>query len=242
MEYFNAINRDPLTTRWGCGDSLEAYVHALRAHRTSPNGVFGAKMHWDQLELIWAESLDRPPRELPFTLDSGFLDSLFPGARHLYIRRLDVNRQAVSRWIAAQSEVWEVGREDPYPRRTAVHYSFTGIERYRRHVALGDLHWDRYFHVNGIEPKEVWYEDLADDYEGVLRDVLSHLVPGSETIDIAPAETRRPGGALTAAFTERFVSDLVRRGIEGPNISERLSDRAHRAADLVTRGLHIPEA
>lgn len=236
LEYFNLEIRAPLAERWCCGASLSDYVRALRAHRTTPDGVFGTKLHWGQLESIRAESLERPAHEPPFTLAAGFLDSLFPDARYVYIRRLDVNRQAVSRWLALHSDVWEVGSDEPEPSRPAVRYSFSGIERHRRQIVLGDLHWDRYFRLNGIRPKEVLYEDLVEDYERVMRGVLDHLVPGAGGADIAPPETRPLADTRTEDFSERFARDLVRRGVEGPNISERLADRIHRlAAATLTR-------
>jgi LPS sulfotransferase NodH len=49
MEYFNPEDRAGFESRWGTLSDTD-YVARLHAHRTSPNGVFSAKLHFDQLE------------------------------------------------------------------------------------------------------------------------------------------------------------------------------------------------
>jgi LPS sulfotransferase NodH len=240
LEYLNPRHRRSLSERWGCGPSLTAYVAALRARRSSADGVFGTKLHWTQLESIQAEAKGLPTHEPPFTLDSEVLDSLFPGARYVHILRLDVNAQAVSLWMAHQSNVWSLADGEPDSGTEHVRYSFTGINRYRRGLVLGEMHWDRYFRVNGISPIRVVYEDLAARYSSVLRDVVDQLFPGVGEVRIGPPESRLQGGERARSFAERFARDLVRRRGQDASIEERAVRRAHlariRLARALTRG------
>ncbi len=50
-----------------CGSAREAYVRALHARRSTPDGLFAAKLHWGQLVRIRAGAAagpgDRPSRD-----------------------------------------------------------------------------------------------------------------------------------------------------------------------------------
>ena len=79
-EYFNPVTRASLTAR---------------SRRTSANGVFGTKLHWEQLEQLRAESLGLGRAEPEFEISASFLEQLLPAPVYIHILRRDVNRQAV---------------------------------------------------------------------------------------------------------------------------------------------------
>jgi len=213
-EYFDAGNRATLSARWGCGPSLPAYARALMARRAS-RGVFGAKLHWEQFQQVRAELLGEAPGDPGFEIDSDVIEALFPGVIHVHILRLDIDRQALSLWIAAQRGLFSLPRDREAAALPPVRYSFAGIERCRRSIVLGELHWDRFFRSNGIVPIEIVYEDLVGDHAGTLASLVGQLVPGADVPQTAP-ESRRLSDARSEAMLHRFRSDLRERRADEP--------------------------
>ena len=179
--------------------------------RTTHAGVFGAKVHWDQLQALTIEAGGDP------------LEALFPGAAYVRIRRRDRDRQAVSLWRAMQDGIWSVAEDEPVPReRAAVPYSFEGIARCRGELAEADAAWDAYLAARGIVPAEVEHEELVADYAGTIARIAA-LVTGSRAPATAspgpphgawptPAPRRSPGAsARSAAAIVRPVADLAQR-------------------------------
>jgi LPS sulfotransferase NodH len=219
LEYFNPLHRGRLLERWGCGPSLGEYVRALYALRTTPDGVFGAKLHWDQFVALRAEALGLPGSEPGYELSAAFLERLLPGAVYVRIIRRDVNRQAVSLWFALHTGTWSVaaddGDDDDGGERARVPYSFDGIERCRRLIENAELHWDRFLRFNGRAPVEVVYEDLVARYPAEVDRVLAAVAPGAAPATAAPA-TRRLSDARSEEFLERLAHDRDARGVADP--------------------------
>ena len=167
-EYFNATFRSPLSLRWGTGNDLHAYVRALRANRTSSDGVFGAKLHWDQLEQVRKELRHPVPREAALEILQGW----FPGAAYVSIEREDVNRQAVSLWTALRTDVWSVSTSASSPAPPRVPYSYSGIHRQRESIVRGRDAWETAFARTRIETIRVVYEELTGDFQQTVARVL----------------------------------------------------------------------
>ena len=217
LEYFNPLHRGRLVERWGCGPSLGGYVRALYALRTTPDGVFGAKLHWDQFVALRAEALGLPGSEPGYELSAGFLERLLPGAVYVRIIRRDVNRQAVSLWFALHTGTWSVaasGGDDDGGERARVPYSFDGIERCRRLIENAELHWDRFLRFNGRAGR------------GRLRGARRAL-PGRgrpragrgrsrRRAGTAAPATRRLSDARSEEFLERLAHDRDARGLGTP--------------------------
>jgi trehalose 2-sulfotransferase len=218
-EYYNINQRVPLAERWGSGPGLRAYTDALRGRRSSAAGVFGTKLHWDQLEGLFGELL---PEGLPDDLAERYaaagaaLRALLPDVRFVHLVRVDVDRQAVSLWTALNRNVWSVRAEsgaaavttaagageatpsggEPSGAASPVPYDFAAIDRCRAFLAHGDLAWDRFFRANGIAPVQVTYEGLIGDFEPtcarVLRELLGDEVArGSGPLPAGPDSVRQ---------------------------------------------------
>jgi LPS sulfotransferase NodH len=214
-EYFNPDNRAALATRWGCGPDLGAYVAALRSRRSAPTGVFGAKLHWDQFQQLRAEALGVSCAEPEFEISARFLEDLFAAPLYVHILRRDVNRQAISFWTALRTGVWSqstvaAGQPPEIP------YSFEGIERCRRLIENAELHWDRFFRFNDIEPLHVVYEDLVASYEQTIGALLGAVLPELDDVRVRAPESRRLGNERSDALLELFARDREMRGLDDP--------------------------
>lgn len=225
FEYFNPRIRGALERRWGCDGSLAAYARALYGRRATESGQLGVKLHWDQAVALRAEVLGAPAAEPEFGVSADFLARLLPGARYVRILRQDVNRQAVSYWLAYVTGVWtelgDGGDGGDVAERAA--YSFEGIECCRRLIENFELHWDRFLRANGIEPVTVVYEKLVEDFEGTVREVVRYLAPEASTPAVPPPVVRRQSGEVTEEMLERFARDRERWPLPDP--VELLPDR-----------------
>ena len=87
-EYFNKKSEDLWRKRWDLSSS-EDYFCWLLEHGTSPNGVFGMKIMWEQMGYC-ISVLRRLPRYLNSTMPpSRFLSSVFPNLFYIWITRRD---------------------------------------------------------------------------------------------------------------------------------------------------------
>ncbi len=199
-EYFNPVNITTLCTRWGLPEDMSIYAPFLRTHRTDANGVFGVKVHWDQLEAANRRAGD-PEAIFAFA----------PGARFVHISRRDADAQAVSLWVALLTDAWHRERDEPAPR-TRVPYDYGEIERLRALMLRHEAAWVGFFAAHRLQPVEVVYEDLIADYEGELRRVVGALRPGVAVAEIPPPIGVSQSNEHTRALVERFRRDRERRG------------------------------
>ncbi|MEA2217813.1 MAG: trehalose 2-sulfotransferase [Solirubrobacteraceae bacterium] len=212
-EYFNANQRVPLAARWATGPSLRAYVAALRARRSSPDGVFGTKLHADQLEQLAAEAAGPAPAPSGPAPSAAFLERLLGDVRYVRIVRLDVDRQAISLWTALRTGVWSVREGAARVPRDEPPYSFEEIEGCRRTIVDGEVLWDRFMRCNAIVPLEVAYEELVASYAATVCAVLAAIL--GDAVDsgaVAPPDGVRQAGARAEELCARFAADRGRRG------------------------------
>jgi LPS sulfotransferase NodH len=202
-EYFNPNQRVPLTRRWRCDRSVEGYASALRARRTDQRGMFGVKLHWDQLERLCAERAPRGTTASPVET----VQELFPGSVFIHIVRLDLAMQAVSFWRAIESDVWaeRLGRS-PRPVRSP-RYNYSAILECWQRIAEQELAWKRAFLRAGISPVEVVYENLVADFRGEVLRVLGSVVSVSGDVNVDEPDSRRQADSRSIALAERFGAD-----------------------------------
>jgi LPS sulfotransferase NodH len=169
---------------------------SLRAGRT-PNGVFGAKLMWNQIADI-AELSGRHAD--PLTL----LQELLAPTHWVWVRRRDVLLQAVSLWRALQTQAWRNGSG---PEPVAV-YSRAAIAHLTTLLADQDAAWGAFFADNGLRPLELVYEEYANDIGAAVNAVLKHL--GLQPISVGSGEApmRRQSDSISAEWAEAY-----RRGI-----------------------------
>jgi LPS sulfotransferase NodH len=141
----------------------EHLERSLRDGRTA-NGVFAAKVMWNQLGDL--ADLSGGPDE-PLAL----LQGLLAPTHWVWVRRRDVLRQAVSLWRALQTQTW---RDAGGPEPTAV-YSRAAIAHLTALLADQDAAWGAFFAEAGLRPLVLVYEDYARDVAGAVGAVLAHL-------------------------------------------------------------------
>jgi LPS sulfotransferase NodH len=187
-EFFHPDFMPRLMRRWGVTD-LDSYLAALLAHKTSPNGVFGAKVHWGQYSPVLGE------RDIT---------ALFPNSRFIHITRTDRLRQAVS-WVRAMQTLrWKSSERD----RREISYDPDDIRAKLRRIEGDESRWQALFERHGIVPYEVVYEQLAARPAETLRQVLDWA--GIETpagaVPAAPG-LRRQADEISDEWVRRFRAE-----------------------------------
>jgi LPS sulfotransferase NodH len=188
-------------------------VHLARtlARGTGPNGVFGAKIMFNQIAEVQALSSTLP--ECIGLHGAPLLESLIASAsplRYVWARRSDTVRQAISMWKAVQTRSWR-GDEPGDARRPRYH--FAAIDHLRARFEADEAGWERFFVLHGIEPLVVRYEaDLDGDRASTVRAVLRFIgvTPPADLVTEPPLA--RQADALTDAWVAAYDRDRAERG------------------------------
>ena len=188
------------------------YVEKFLGAGTTPNGVFGAKVHWHQflhlrqkIRLIHGDGAS----------DLELLRSAFPDLRFVFLTRRDKVQQAVSYYKALQTDCWHslrpdatVARETPIPapaEAPAPSFDFEQIDRWFTRFTKDEASWCRYFATVGLEPFEVVYEDFIGTYESTVLDILRYLnIPIPEGMKIAPPRLCKLADELSEEWALRY--------------------------------------
>jgi trehalose 2-sulfotransferase len=158
--------------------SFGRYLSAVIRNGTSDNGVFGVKLHWDQVEWLMQQTDTREVDDA--------VDGMFPGAKYLHLIRRDRRGQAISLYRAAASNEWWRIRGIVNPQITGSDPDFDGIAIRRLEVELTRQQdaWERYFRLKGVKPLIVEYETLTRRLRDELARILSFIGQDSASAKI----------------------------------------------------------
>lgn len=218
LEYFNPVHRGILSRRWGCASDLESYVETLHARRTAPTGLFGTKVHWDQLAQIRAEATGRIHDRFVHETSDALIERLFPRPRFIRIVRLDLDSQAVSYWRSLNSGIWSVAIDGHATAGAGAGageapYSFEGIDRCRRLIESGELCWDRLIRSRADDALVVAYEDLTTAFTQTVQLVANYISPGVSVTVPAPT-TRILRNERSYELLHRFRAERAARSAD----------------------------
>lgn len=194
VEYFNFNNiMLQMATRLGA-HSLDEYLRRLFKVRSSPNGVFGAKIHWPHLQ---------------FLLLSKLLGQ-FPNARWIFIDRRDAVAQAVSYAKAVQTQQW---RSSANPQANPK-FDFGTILRWHKQLVADKNGWHTFLRNAKVHPLTVFYEDFIERPDGITAEIVAKLGFPTEPrgVPIAP-DVERQGDETNIEWATRFREEAAQQGI-----------------------------
>ena len=191
-EYFN-FNKllFRLTARFGVETPID-YLKALKRVRTTPNGVFGVKVHFDHLQ---------------FLSISGLLQQLSPVKFVRLIRNEPVS-EAVSLSRALQTGAWhsQISEAD----KPAV-YSVSHINWCVQHLRLQKQGWDQFFESHKLPHMIVKYETLVADTPAVIAAITQNLgFPATPKLTVSLPEMKKQSNSLNQEWIERYEQDPQR--------------------------------
>lgn len=194
-EYYHARVAAPiLGKRWGLlGDDmrldLDLYTQKLMANRTTANGVFGVKMHWNQAAPL---------------INGGVFWTQFKDSFFVFLTRDDSLGQAISLALSLQTNAWKSSKlTDAAPT-----YSRAQIAQALNFIVSERAHWEIFFATFGITPLRVTYEHLTAHRRSVIEDIADRL--GLPIIDQSaldnPGFKKMPEG-VKGEWRERFLAE-----------------------------------
>ena len=204
-------------------DSSEDYFCWLVEHGTSPNGVFGMEIIWEQMGYCiqflrrlpqYQNSPISPPR---------LLANLFPNLFYIWMTRRDNIRQAVSGDIAIQTEdyVSTVLKPGPSSKLT---FNFNRIDfLYYRILAAEDA-WHRYFIQSGVKPFRVVYEEFIANYDETVGSILDYLrirIPANHSF--ARPKLKKMANDTNEEWVQRYNEMKTGEAQDGNGIHRRLA-------------------
>lgn len=182
-EYFNARHMSYLKERLGASD-LAGYITALRRIRTSPNGIFGIKTHFNQLKPL-----------LPAVLEQ------LHTPVYVHITRADTIAQAISLTIAQQTDAWSSEAVSSHEPR----YDEAAIARNKAAIEAENDAWEQFFEQQGITPITMDYDDLVADPHGQIQPICAALgVDNDHTFDLAQSPKKKQANDVNKEWHARF--------------------------------------
>jgi LPS sulfotransferase NodH len=198
----------------GIGDYREHLERSFRLG-TTPNGVFGTKLMWRNLDELHTLATRLPEYA---GLDAHeLLDALFAHPRYVWMTRRDKLRQAISLWRALQTRTWRLEHPGQATSEAELHFSYEGIEHLERALSADDAAWGVYLERHGRESVTVVYEDdLEIDQARTIARVLAHIGIEPPADWRAKVTTFRQADQLTERWVAQFLAERERRGPPEP--------------------------
>lgn len=169
------------------------FTRLMELRRTSPNGVFGMKIHYEQM--LRAFQSNAPNQKM--------IEFLRNQDHLLWMRRRDRLRQAISLAVATHTNSWS--SEEPQNASASAVSCLDCINSLQA-ISFQDFGWEQLISSAKLKARVIWYEDLTSDYEGTCRLVLRDLNLESVIPNIPPPPIERQSGAVN----ERLHAELAK--------------------------------
>jgi len=191
LEYLNPGNLLEWKRRLGVRKT-KAVLEELQRRRTSPNGVFGIKLHYAHIQQIGGFSEVR---------------KYFPDAYYILLSRVDQLSQAVSMSVARQTGLW-IANQNVSPRCTPK-YSFKQIDKCLRQIILENASWRYLLASQGCRHKEIIFENARDNLRETIIEIAEFMSIdiGEETLPESQV-TIKQGRDFNTVWTKRFSSEF----------------------------------
>jgi trehalose 2-sulfotransferase len=203
--------RDP---HWSPPD-FETLVEKAFSKGTTENGVLGTKIMWAYFRDF--VRLARRTRGLegvrPWEVPASVLPNL---QRFVWIRCRDTTRQAVSLWKALQTQQWRRDSEEEV-RGPDLRFNFAAVNHLKLRIDEHNAAWQSFFEACGVEPMEVVYEDLVEDYEGIVLWLLEGIgISTPENFAVTEPKMKRQADELSEEwvylYNERASVKATQKG------------------------------
>lgn len=201
-EYFHletlAQNGNPEATK----QRLLAYYAGVVADSTTPNDVFGMKLHYNQFHHVFGG------KQIGMQSGVSFVKSF---DRHILVYRRDKILQAVSELLASKSDLWNTG-DSKAAGRAGKDFSDADIPLLTRILSRQlseEYAWRSLLEDFAIPFHEIAYEDLVADAGGEFAKLTAYLaIPGLEGLKPSAETVKLTDQAATAAIKQRVLAAL----------------------------------
>jgi trehalose 2-sulfotransferase len=185
------------------------YLDKVIVAATTPNGVFGAKVHWEHFSNLIARAERSPPMSqeaAPSSL-SERLRLHFPELRYIWLMRGNAIARAISHYRVKKTNRWQLDSRwitDDTGGEGEPGFDFDEIAAFVRLGEAEDAHWRHFFEEHSICPLELFYEDLVRDIEGTVGRVLRFLGIPSDNVNVPAPNLRRQADDISREWEVRY--------------------------------------
>ena len=216
-EYFNESFQSKWSRDWGT-QTIDDYLTKVTELGTTPNGVFGAKMHSIQFDALCRQMAGQP--RVTYASRPAILEKWFPSLQYVRLRRRDQLRQAISYVRAIQTSAWWDAEHAPGPsgpeRPDLLCFDFQLILGTIKFLGAMDQKWTDYFDAIECTPMEFDYEEIAESPHDVAGAILGLLHLESTNVPSAEsANFKRQSDGLTDEWVARFHA--IQDGLPSPS-------------------------
>jgi LPS sulfotransferase NodH len=176
------------------------YIHGIIEKTETSNYVFGFKVMGWYVDSLLARL--RATGAFGDASDSELLQSAFPRLQLIRIQRRDKLRQAISKARAYQSGQWKMREKEPSPSHAQ--FDLNLIDRCLLEIRREEEAWTIFFQRTNMQPLELEYEDLAQNYNGTLRAVLAFLKIRAPGEALATPATVKQSDAISDDWEKRY--------------------------------------
>lgn len=188
LEYANKGNLPRWRQRFGT-DQFADLMSLIQQHRTSENGVFSIKAHYNHLQ--------------QFGGFSNFINT-FPNAKYILLSRHDVLKQAVSLAIANQTGVWIAGQK---PVNENPVYNAEQINHCLRQTILNNASWRYTLAASGVDYLEMDFSQIKHNLTKSILQIAEFVGAEVSTLPTEQA-TEKQSNDLNIEWTRRFLQDF----------------------------------
>jgi LPS sulfotransferase NodH len=189
-------------------ETAEQWRERIRREGRTANGVWGAKLMWNQTPLLVRRADELPDRS-GTGLRSAIVDVVGAEPLYIYVSRQDKVHQAVSFWRAVQTRVWRAPAVRTFDDSAVYHAG--GIAHLLTILQEQDRRWREWFASEGITPLEVDYRSLAANSTRVVGTVLAEL--GLDPTLAPPPVLERQADVRSNYWVERYFKDAAKEGL-----------------------------
>jgi LPS sulfotransferase NodH len=209
--YFNRVaHYNPRMQRiLGNAKDDDRYLDRVVVAATTPNGVFGAKVHWEHfLNLIdkAERNLQAPDATVPASVPER-LRGHFPDLRYIWLIRRNAVARAISHYRVKKTNRWQLDSRwvtDDTGGEGEPGFDFDEIEAFVRIGEAEDAHWRNFFQKHNISPLELIYEEMIQDLEGTIRRVLGFLGISGENVNMPAPSLRKQADDRSREWEARY--------------------------------------
>src|ERR671911_3067103 len=201
--------RDP---SWRSPDFEGLLEEALRKG-TTENGVLGTKIMWAYFRDFVRLARRTPGLEgiRPCEVPTAVLPNL---RRLIWIRRDDTTPQAVSLLKALQTQQWRQDSDEDVGGQ-GLRFSYAAVDHLKLRIDEHNTAWQDFFEGCGVEPLEVVYEDLVEDYRGTVLWLLDGIgIPIPENFAVAEPKMRRQADELSEEWVRLYDEGAAAKTVQ----------------------------
>lgn len=198
FEYFHKRHWKEWRLERGKPSSSEKALYlSLIKHRTTANGLFSFKAHWDQFAFFSSLGLEHYARS----------------AKFIRIRRKDILAQAVSLAIAKQTGAWSYDQTI----RKQPRYSFQAVKSAILCISRESFMWTTYLTSNCIQSYDIWYEDICENRYSTMRRLCEFM--GIEWRAGLSESTKIQRTAVNLEWMEAYRNDARKYSVPASKIN-----------------------